>query len=290
MKNIIVPIDFSACSYNAVRYTASLVKFIPAKVTILYVHKPELTVQAMPIGQPYYDLLPVPQQVHVQMKRVKDLLAQKNIECELLVKEGLLSEEILNLAQKSEADLIIMGTEGVTSAYQMLWGTRTSAIISKKEVPVLVVPESYTEDMPEYGEFVLATDLEGLESLPDFYRDLALAANAKVNVFYVKEPYAEKDMKDYEAVRYDLLKKLLVGVSLELHHSYKADVVEAVENFVKRKDAQLITMISHQRSFIEDIFHKSVTKEMALHTTVPFLAVPETKKELNVSVSNSGFF
>jgi len=48
-------------------------------------------------------------------------------------------------------------------------------------------------------------------------------------------------------------------------------------------------MIAHKRGFLANLFHTSITKQMAIHTQVPFLAIPDELVELSGSVSNSGF-
>jgi nucleotide-binding universal stress UspA family protein len=51
--------------------------------------------------------------------------------------------------------------------------------------------------------------------------------------------------------------------------------VTAIEDFAKMKNADLVMMVTHERGWLEDLFHKSITKDMTLHSNVPFMTIPD---------------
>lgn len=289
MTRILVPIDFSDTAFNALRYAVSLAKILEGEIIVLYVHKPELTVNAMPLGEPYYEAMPVPAIVHTRMKEVKELLKTTGVKSKAYVKEGFLTESVVELAVKKHADLVVTGTDGVHYAYHMLWGTHSSALVDEKKIPVLVIPRKYTHSLSSKGEIVFATDFKGIEDVPAFFIDMIEKLHLKVSVFYAKEPHESEDVKIYEKQKIDELIKILNSKDISVFHTYKTDVVDAVEDFVGKRNAQMVVMISQKRSFFENLFHKSVTHQMALHSHVPFLAIPDLEAEVNTSYSNSGF-
>ena len=290
MKKIIVPIDFSDCAINAVRYAVSVAKIINAEILIIYVHSPEILVGAVPAWQPYVEIMPFPDIVHEQMAAAKKIVKDYSIQVQTFIKEGDLNESISDLAQSKHADLVIMGTEGVNFAYQDLWGTHSSSMVESKKIPIIVVPENYKGSLTKNAEIVFATDFKGTDYIPEFFVEIAENLQANVNVFYDTEPYKERVNIEYESREYDFIKNLFTNAKVTMNHSHRDNLIDAVEEFINSKNASLLVMIAHERGFFENIFHKSVTKQMALHSIIPFLAIPDQKDDINVSsVSNSGF-
>jgi nucleotide-binding universal stress UspA family protein len=290
MKKIVIPIDFSDCSLNAVRYAEALAKQLDAQLHIVYVHEPEISVVATPLGLPYSDLLPLPKLVHQQMSSLRKMLHEKGDNVHTYIKQGNLTSVITELALKKHADLVVMGTEGIDFDYGSIWGSHTSDLIAEKKVPVLVVPQAYTGTIEKNTEYVFATDFKGTEFIPSFLVALAKSTHATVNVFY-KGAYSDDVLvNEYELNEFEYIKEKFDGVTTRLHHSAKDNLIESVEEFIKVKNASLVIMIAHQRHFLANLFHKSVTKQMSLHTHIPFLAIPDELTELSISsVSNSGF-
>jgi nucleotide-binding universal stress UspA family protein len=59
-----------------------------------------------------------------------------------LVSVGRPSDEIIKAAGRRKADLIVMGTHGLTGADRVLMGSTTLAVLQRTAVPVLAVPRS----------------------------------------------------------------------------------------------------------------------------------------------------
>ncbi|MFN0049076.1 MAG: universal stress protein [Cytophagales bacterium] len=289
MKKLLVPIDFSDCSLNAVRYACSLSKLIKAQLYVVYVHTPEILVNATPVWQPYIDIMPLPQLVHDQMATVKAMITAQGIDATTYIKEGILDESVVELALTKHADMIVMGTEGNYFGFSSLWGNNTTSVIDEKKIPVLAIPKNYKGSFEKDAQIVFATDFKGLDFIPDFLIETVQTLNATLNVFYVTEPYRDEENKAFEKKNFEYVKEIFKHSEVTMNHSYRENLIHAVEDFTAKKHASMIVMIAHQRSFLSDIFHSSVTKQMALHTKVPFLAIPDEKVELNTSVSNSGF-
>ena len=289
MKKIIVPIDFSECSTNAVRYACSLAKHIQAELLILYVHESEVIVSETLVWQFYEGILPLPQIVHEQMAFVKSIASDQGVIAHTYIVEGNFNEAVTELSMEHHGDLVVMGTEGITYAYTSVWGTHTSQLIAKKKIPVLVVPKNFKGILDQNAIFVFATDFKGIDYIPDFFIELTQTLNAKLHIFSDVDPYRDEIDKKIETKEFEYLKELFPGSEVTMNHTYKLNLIHAVEDFASKNHTSLIMMISHHRGFMGNLFHQSVTKQMALHTAIPFLAVPDAMEEVSTSVSNSGF-
>jgi K+-sensing histidine kinase KdpD len=167
--------------------------------------------------------------------------------------------------------------------------SNTAEIIERRKVPVLAIPADYRGKIEPNTEFVFATDFNDINNweIMNVFRLLAKKLEARINVFYVHESNLEKDRKENENSKVHDMKNYFEGLSVQLHHSSKTDVVEAVNKFATLHKASLIMMIAHDRSWLSDLFHKSVTKEMSLYTQVPFLSLPDKHVEMNKSAAVS---
>jgi len=71
------------------------------------------------------------------------------------------------------------------------------------------------------------------------------------------------------------LDDLFVGIE----HSFKFiednDVEKGILKFVNDNNIDLLAVISRKRGFFERLFHKSISKKLAMHANVPILILSE---------------
>jgi nucleotide-binding universal stress UspA family protein len=53
------------------------------------------------------------------------------------------------------------------------------------------------------------------------------------------------------------------------------NVAKGLEAFIRDHQADLVAVGIHDRSFLANLFHSSVTEQLAYHTSIPLLALPE---------------
>jgi len=108
-------------------------------------------------------------------------------EPQLVITVGKPEEEILKIARQQSADLIVMGTHGLSGYRKMFFGSTTERVLRHATTPVLAVPVSdgptllLNAEQPrlEVGAVVVAIDLgEGSTALAAFGAGLARALGA----------------------------------------------------------------------------------------------------------------
>ena len=143
IKKILVPIDFSDYSKNALNYAVDFAKLFSAELTLIYVVEPVIYPPDFSMGQ-----ISVPS-VDIEMdKRAKEELenlAKKQIPKELktktIVKTGKPFIEIIETAADVEADMIIIATHGHSGMEHMLFGSTAEKVVRKAPCPVLTLRE-----------------------------------------------------------------------------------------------------------------------------------------------------
>ena len=293
MKNIVVTTDFSACADNALHYAIELAKQLEAKLHVVYVYNTEVVVQTSTLDadQTVFVPMPISDEDYKKMNAVeKELENYPELSFECYIKEGFFDTMLFKLAENVKASMIVMGTKGAHDTMPF-WSdsSNTLKILERKKIAVLSVPETYKGKLAPQCEFILATDFEQINdwSIMDTFYELALKLDAKINLFYVKDAHQNEEMTANEGRIFEELAKFFKGLHISLHPAYKADIVKAVDAFAHTKKASLVLMIAHERGWLDELFHHSITSDMTLHGHVPLLTIPDAKSELNKSYTAS---
>jgi nucleotide-binding universal stress UspA family protein len=288
MKNIIVPIDFSASADNALSYAIVLAKQLGAKLHVVYAYNTDVVQpNSRDINDPAFAQTSIPQEGFDKMDVVKTELGNyPGLVYECYNKQGSIDEMLLRLVEKDKSGLMVIGTQGAHDKLSLWTDNNTMTMIERKKFSILAVPESFTDKLAPKSELILATDFVKINewSVMDPFYELAMKLNANLNVFYVQdEDSKEKDLSVYEKETFGELVTFFKGVHVSLHQSFKDNIVSAIDEFAKAKNASLVMMVAHERGWLEDLFHHSVTKDMTLHGNVPLLTIPDKEIELNQS-------
>ena len=143
IKKVLVPVDFSDYSKNALAYAINFAKHFNAELNLIYVVEPVIYPPDFSMGQ-----IAIPS-VDLEMdKRAKDELtnlAARQIPSELrtnlIVKTGKPFIEIIETASEIDADLIIIATHGHSGMEHILFGSTAEKVVRKAPCPVMTLRE-----------------------------------------------------------------------------------------------------------------------------------------------------
>ncbi|MGQ9510784.1 MAG: universal stress protein [Thermaceae bacterium] len=139
-QRILMPIDGSPCSEQALRHGLGLAKALSAKVHFLYVlENPAQAIWITPESVPYglellEDLRRIGEEaVNKALQQAREL----GVEATGEVKEGL---PVPTIVEESERyDLLVMGTHGRTGLDKLLLGSVTEGVLHRTKTPTLAV-------------------------------------------------------------------------------------------------------------------------------------------------------
>ena len=138
LDRIMVPVDFSDCSLDALEYAVSVAQRAQASVMLLHVLEPvsyglDFTVSIQAEREHERKTL---------TERLAGLVAAleaANVKSESLVRGGLPRDSILEAARAWSADLIVMGTHGRRGLSHALYGSVVESVLRKSHCPILTV-------------------------------------------------------------------------------------------------------------------------------------------------------
>jgi nucleotide-binding universal stress UspA family protein len=138
VRRILVPVDFSSCSGDALRFAHSLAGALGASIEVLHVMEPSGTMLDRVADRPSggdrasaEDLL----RDFVAALRPGSVPITERIE------DGQPYDRIVSLARDEGFDLIVMGTNGRTGRSHMLAGSVAESVVRTSPRPVLTVRE-----------------------------------------------------------------------------------------------------------------------------------------------------
>ncbi|MBN9352324.1 MAG: universal stress protein [Chitinophagaceae bacterium] len=279
MKRILVPTDFSDTAENAIDFAVQTSKIFPAKITLLHSYEvySSFSTDYLGVNREFtYSML---NDIEKNLDEVKNrILKQHGIEVDTFISTYPLYNAIEKAVQEKKPDLIIMGTLGASGIKEKIWGSRTSSVIGKTKIPVLVIPDSYKWSKPK--KMLLATNR--FQKDPEILRFLfelagLYMANVQVGVFTdtdndKAETFIENKQKiaEYE----DFLKSTYYENTLTSNHLTGTDFRETIQDYISQNDIDILVMVTYQTGFWKRLFNPSMTKKMSYHTEVPLLAIP----------------
>ena len=140
-KRILVPVDFSSCSGEAIRVGAELSTRFAAELCIVHVYEPAH--YALPQGFPLYtpgqleNLLGVYARQLEAAKQDAEAAGALRVQTQQL--QGVVATEIVGYAKEHGFDLIVMGTHGRTGLQHALVGSVAEKVVRRAPCSVLTV-------------------------------------------------------------------------------------------------------------------------------------------------------
>ncbi len=273
MKTILVPTDFSDTANKARDYAVVLAEQLSAEIVLLNTyHIPYSGASAgtiVNLGKVAHE------ESEKSMSNQKEYLDLNfpNLSFRTLCKPGLLLESIKKIGKNKEVDLIVMGTNGASGIVGNAIGSNTSALVGKIDIPLIAVPVLKAAVFPK--KIVVANDLLEVKEgrLVNSLNKMAINNETEVDFLFVVNEYNEADFK------IDRLQRLNANVKFKTSYNLvfsedSLSVEESVFNYVSDHKNDLLVLVSHQRSFLQGLFHKSVSKSFVKQASLPIMVFP----------------
>lgn len=273
MNRILFPTDFSDAASTAFLYALRFADRFEAELIILHVYDlpivetpplPESTKEIFDIVEmnqfeSFRDQLP-------QMHEVAENNQMGHVKMRNVLLYGDLIYNINKVCKDEGIDLIIMGTKGASGLKETFLGSTTASVIANASVPVLGIPaEAVYRPIKNIGFTTQYRDKDSDAVVKAL--DIARKFGAAIQCLYITNADDPSDIEE----RIAEWKMYYKRENINFHIISGTDIEQAIVNFADEQQLDMIVMRAHKRGFFEGLFHKSLTKKMAYHTTVPLL-------------------
>ncbi|MEP0262586.1 universal stress protein [Dokdonia sp.] len=271
MKTIIVPIDFSKYSENALKVAAQLARKKQAKIVAVHMMglsdanliKEDNTMEGL-----FF--------IKLTQKRFEEFLNKDYLEGIIVhqtVKNYKIFSELDDVAKEHKADLIVMGSHGSSGIQEVFVGSNTEKVVRTASVPVLVIKNETDFTMTKA---IFACDYK-LESLDVFKKAMHLfnLLGIETNLVYINLPgenYKSTQQIDQQIVDFlvhlDLAYKI-IPEDITIYGDYSVE--QGIFNYAKKIKAGIIGIPTHGRRGLAHFFSGSISEDIVNHSELPVI-------------------
>jgi len=271
MVNILVPTDLSDLSKVAVQYAVNIVNKLGGTLTLLHVvsltqpTRASMRLQLVSLEKELMDT--AKEDLEAFVKEISGKLSTKQQINVKVVNGASFSDTVKREAKKLHTGLIVMGTRGARGLRKYVLGTNTASVIEVSHVPVLAVPE--LGEFKSFDNVVYATDLKDVDRELQILLPYLEKFNSTVHLLHVTPSLKEVATLE-KKVSASISKAEISNVVAKVIVNKNVD--EAIDYYITESKADLLAMFTHDLTFYEKLFNRSVTRQMAFHNKVPLLA------------------
>lgn len=277
LENILVPVDFSDCSNNALHYAIELAKKAGAKLTLLNCYT--VHIPAADITVDIYPTLAIEHQKSAEdnFSRLRETAPDLDkVAHEELIKVSSIRNGVLEIAEEIKADLIVMGTKGADNRIDEFFGSNTYRTIKKSKTPVLAIPEEAKfiplQKILFAADFKHVAEVHGL----DIVKTIGNLYKATVEILHVGHDWSELNMHQTEEAAAILA---FFGHTEHSCHFIKEeiDVEQAIDDHLEKHQNELLVLIARKHHFPGALFKRKITRSTVMHTDLPLLTIPDVE-------------
>ena len=277
MKKILFPTDFSETANNAFLYALNLAKSIDAQVYVLHVYELPMITGSLSAGliQNVYETVELGSFDNFkdnipQLRQIADENGLNEIPIKFILEEGNFLYILREIIGEESVDFVVMGTDGNTGIEKMLFGSNTINAITSMKVPILSIPHGMSFKGFKNIGFTTVFDQKDKDALK-YLIEIANRHHAKIHCMHVSKDgkFNEQAMKDWQ--------DQFAGDPIVFEVYNDADPVNAVLDFIKEKQIDLLTVVSRNKGFFDKIFSPGFTKKIANKNITPLFVFHEQK-------------
>jgi nucleotide-binding universal stress UspA family protein len=286
ISNILVAVDFSEPSRNAIHYGLHLAMKFGAKLTLAHIIPLPTAVN---FGWPDKTGKFEKEASEEAQKRLsKEIPAayRGHLHSEVVVRSGDVRDELFKIVVDDNVDLLIMGTHGQVYLERIFLGSTTDSMLRRVPVPVLTVPgrspkQAESPFAVPFRRVLYATDLSdtaamGLRYCGDFVHTLG----AHLTLLHVMDLRDTPAFDNEAEVRADILGKIRNSIEHERCKEFSvAEVVrgaprQEILKYAATMEADLIVINLRSKGILERALLGSTAEWVIRSARIPVLCLP----------------
>lgn len=285
VKKILIPTDFSETANLALEHAVHLAKIVSAEIYLLHVVSTfsfRVNLPESEIDDSEESKLSVA--VSSQLKQMADQIAEKSgVAVHILIGTGSIKTEVVKKADEIDADLIVLGTHGVSGLKEFFMGSNAFRIVSDASCPVLSVQST----AKELGFKNLIVPIDN-----SFHSREKLGISVKIALTYGSTIHVcglrshDHDDEDINA-KFKMKMKQVEDYLTEKEVPFGSEIIfcsniaNATIDYANQKNGDLIIMMNEQEVNAVGWFLGPFAQQIVNHSTIPVLSIRPSQGVLN---------
>lgn len=288
IQKILVPIDFSSLSENALRHAEQLANHVTSDIELLYVLHPDDMNNILGDQndkEDYFKFIII--EAKVKLKQLASLLINKRIRTFLNAKMGKTADCVVNAATESKSDLIVVGYNNKMDDGKL--NSHVVNIVRNAHCPVIAIqPE--VENRPINKIIVPIRDQPFMLDKIKYALSLVKDNDSTIHlvIFYPDFDNSNRNQKI----------TILFGQALQLlkNHNIKgfytcimgnSSYVKDTLLVAKKQQANLIVILAHHASFLQRFWGVTDEDKFMQKSKIPLMIIPIDDKGLKIGQHQS---
>jgi len=204
----------------------------------------------------------------------------ENVECDTVVVAGSPVKAVLEIADENKVDLIVMGTKGRSDLDNVIFGSTAAEVTLEADCPVLTVPDGI--EFSDIEHLAYATDYRE-EDLPIIWNLIQIATylDAGLHLLFVAEEESLVEELMFRGFR-DLIREKFQYESVRYEMIQGKDFIKSIHGYAGKYEGIILAMGYYRSRFLNSMSHRDMVKQMAYHTRIPLLVMPELGDKIDL--------
>lgn len=271
MSHILVPIDFSNTSINALEHSILIANMLDCNIRLIHVKRKDADYNSSFNPDDFDEVM-----ISGAEDNFENLIGiykkQINGKIDYKIREGRIYTEVCNQANYGDSEMIVMGTHGVSGFEERWIGSNAFRIVSNATCPVVTI--RYNFPKREIKKIILPIDItkDTRRKVP-FVAKLAQAFNAEVLIVDVREDNKASTMRklhEYVSLVISYLHRRKIKFTCD---SLKGkNIADVIIEYALLSDADLIAITNKPNNNARNFWQDSRAQQMVNHSPIPIMS------------------
>lgn len=274
-KKIVVGVDFSDCSINALEHAITIAQRAKSGIVMVWVNHLDYSKEIFTV-EPKQLKSEVEIRFQEMVKKYETKLWGQKLE--YVIRKGKVYKEICLVAEEQEAFLMVIGTHG-SSGFEEFWiGSNANRMVSSAKTPVITIRNGIDVGK-DLKRIIMPFDStkETRQKLP-YTALLAKYFNSEVHIlglFTSTMDDLRYRIRNYVAQAEDYFKEN--DINYVVTYLEVDNLTQATLDYAKEVKANLISIMTEQETTTSNLWLGPYAAQMVNHSPVPVLSVHADK-------------
>lgn len=279
MRTILIPVDFTSTTENAVRLAAEWAKqFEYTHIILLKTSKEsEFDYLHMAEGHSFVNeenVNSLLEKTEVLLKTLSTIINEKSpqLKVSTAVSDWTLTKSINELLKDHPSvELIILGSDDQAASNDSFVSENIISIARTSPVKTLIVPNGYT--YTSIKNILIPCDVNGITKLNRLFHHKSIIQEQDVNLMFLNIHTEEKTEanNDKKQELQEYIHQYLTEIPSSIHYSYDENIINGILNFASLNKTDLIIALPGRHSFLYYMASRSISEGIYQNVDQPVL-------------------
>jgi nucleotide-binding universal stress UspA family protein len=291
IKKILVPIDFSEISTNALNEAIVLAGTLEAELYIIHVK--EFLVGYVSVYSELPQYLPSNIEISLiienKMEEIRKSISKEfDIIPHVQISEGEIYSEIIAFSESEKIDLIVMGTHGISGYKELFLGSNAQRVVSFSDIPVLTLQKP-CKDI-DFKNILIPID-NSIHSREKVNVTLKIAQlfGSKIHLLGLLDSDEVQEKNKFTS-KLDAVEKNIIASKLDYVKSIVTgdNLAETTKKYATKNHCDLIAINTGHESRLTGIFMGLFAQQIVNHSKIPVLSFKHHSGQFMIETSGYG--